>query len=283
MKKWMKRAGTVMAAALIGVLAFSAVSFAQEGQPPTAPQAQQNGSGFFQGRGGPGGPGGRNVHNREEHKADVAAILGLTVEELDAALANGQTVQQIAEALGIDLQAAMQARKIADIQAKVAAGELTQEEADAIIARIQSGEGPRGPRGLRGGPGAEAMAQALGMTGEELRAALESGQTLEEIAAARGVDLEAVKAQLQAQRLAEAQARLAEAVANGEMTQEQADQILERLQNGERPFARPGRGGRRGPGGFRNGPPSGAPSGAPNGTPNAAPQNQGINAGLNNA
>ncbi len=58
--------------------------------------------------------------------------------------------QAMADALGIsvdDLTAARQEVAIDRVEAKVAAGELTQEQADAIIERIRSGEAPEGGRG----------------------------------------------------------------------------------------------------------------------------------------
>ena len=73
--------------------------------------------------------------------------------------------------------------------------------------------------------GLETAATALGLTGEELRTQLKAGQTLGQIADARGVSRTDVVAAL----TGEAQAHLAEAVAAGRITQEQADARLEAL------------------------------------------------------
>jgi hypothetical protein len=126
--------------------------------------------------------------------------------------------------------------------------------------------GPQGGRGMRGGPHdgpLEVVAEALGMTVDELRAALADGQTIADLAEAKGVALEDV-----ASALAAAQAeRLQQAVENGRLTQEEADaklaemeaNILAHLESGE--FVGPAGpggpgmpGGCGGPGGMGGGP-----------------------------
>jgi hypothetical protein len=69
------------------------------------------------------------------------------------------------------------------------------------------------------------LAEELGMTLDELSAALAEGKTVAELAAERGVSLEDLVAALIAQR-AEA---LSQAVADGDLTQEQADWMLEEM------------------------------------------------------
>ena len=66
------------------------------------------------------------------------------------------------------------------------------------------------------------LAEALGMTTEELFAAQTAGQTVAEIAAAQGVELADVVAAVVAPRAE----RLTQAVAEGTLTQEQADAML---------------------------------------------------------
>jgi hypothetical protein len=81
-----------------------------------------------------------------------------TQEERDALKAQMQARLELhktkfAEALGIsveDLKAARIAVVQDELNAKVAAGEMTQEEADAKIQAIQSGEPPEGGFGHRG-------------------------------------------------------------------------------------------------------------------------------------
>lgn len=280
MNSRVKKYSTIVGAALVGVLAFSAISFAQSpdtdtSSAPVIERLQQGIQNGFQ-RGGPGGRGGPGEvrGERGERLAELAAAMGMTTEALQAALDGGQTLEEIAAANGFDLQAHALTQAQEHLAQAVADGKLTQEEADAKLAEIQTaienGEFP-GRRGFGPGHGARGergsdLAEALGMTQEELKAAIQSGQTVEEIAAEKGVDLQAFF-------LTQAQERLTEAVAEGKLTQEEADAKLAEIQtaieNGEFPGPRgerdsrgPGR--RGGPRGGQNGVPSNAPTGNPN-------------------
>jgi polyhydroxyalkanoate synthesis regulator phasin len=112
----------------------------------------------------------------------------------------------------------------------VADGTITQDQADAVTAALaeampaDGAGGPGGPgMGHGGGPaGSEAAATALGISVDELRAAIEQGQTIAEVAAASGIDVQTVIDAMVAERAA----RLDESVAAGELTQEEADQKL---------------------------------------------------------
>jgi hypothetical protein len=113
----------------------------------------------------------------------------------------------------------------------------------------ETADGERCGPGRFGRPGFEAAAEAIGITEDELREAIVSGQTLAEVAEANGVDPAAVVAAM----VAEAEEHLAEAVADGRITQEQADerradleQRITDLVNGELELRHPG--GRGGPG-----------------------------------
>jgi uncharacterized protein (DUF433 family) len=79
-----------------------------------------------------------------------------------------------------------------------------------------------------------AAAGALGLTPDELAARLDAGESLAEIAAAQDVPLEDVEAAVRDALLAEARERLNAAVADGSLTQEQADKILGELGDGIR-------------------------------------------------
>jgi hypothetical protein len=131
-------------------------------------------------------------------------------------------------------------------------GTITQAQADAVITALEAARPEGGPgMGHRGrGPGLDAAATALGMTDEELRAAVQDGQSLAEVAQGRGIDPQVVIDAM----VAELQAHLAEEVASGAHTQEEADAKLagatERITamvNGELPAGGPG--GMHGPGG----------------------------------
>lgn len=121
----------------------------------------------------------------------------------------------------------------------------------------QPGEG-RGPGrggGPMGGPGFEVAAQALGMTTDELTAALKEGKTLEQVAEAQGLNFADVQAAMQTARDTEMRARIQQALDDGTITQEHADWLLEGLDKG---FL-------DGPGGFGMG--FGGPRGPGPGTP----------------
>lgn len=109
----------------------------------------------------------------------------------------------------------------------VTAGTIDQEQADAVIAAIEAakperpeGHGHRGGRGERGGRiGLDAAATALGLTADELRTELQAGSTIAAVAQDKGVDVATVIAAM----VDDAKAHLAEEVAEGDLTQEQAD------------------------------------------------------------
>jgi hypothetical protein len=123
--------------------------------------------------------------------------------------------------------------------------------------------GPQGGRGMRGGPHdgpLEVVAEALGMTVDELRAALADGQTIADLAAAKGVPLDDIADAMMAAETG----RLQQAVKDSRLTQEEADaklaemkaSILAHLESGEfvGPFGPGSPGGCGGPGGMGGGP-----------------------------
>jgi hypothetical protein len=136
----------------------------------------------------------------------------------------------------------------------VDAGTITQAQADSVSGALVADHEARGGRGSGGDKSArnEVLAQALGMSTDDLRTAVESGKTIAQIAADQSVDVQVVIDALTAQ----ATTQIAEKVASGEMTQAEADVKLAELGtritdmvNNPRP-AEGGRGkGGRGPGG----------------------------------
>lgn len=142
------------------------------------------------------------------------------------------------------------------LQPLVADGTLTQEQLDKVVETLMAnaperdGRGGRGghdgPRGGRGGHGLDAAATALGLSADELRTELRDGSTLAEVAAEQGVAVQAVIDAM----VAELEAHLDEHVANGKLTQEEADaklakateKITDLVNNG-----RPSRGGEPAP------------------------------------
>lgn len=109
-----------------------------------------------------------------------------------------------------------------------------------------------GKRGL-GETELAAAAKALGMTTEEVSTALTGGQTLEDLATAADVDIEDVKAAIQAAHAVELRAKIEAGVADGSITQDKADWLLEGLDKGYL----------NGPGGFGFGDPHGDKTGQP--------------------
>jgi polyhydroxyalkanoate synthesis regulator phasin len=114
-------------------------------------------------------------------------------------------------------------------------GTLTQEQADKVIAALQAArpfDGDHGPG--RGGPGfgghghghmmfgLDTAATALGVSTDDLRGALEDGKSIADVAAEQGVDVQTVIDAL----VAEAKAHLDERVADGDLTQAEADERL---------------------------------------------------------
>lgn len=148
-------------------------------------------------------------------------------------------LDRVAQKLGISsdtLGEAIESSLNEEIDERVASGDLTQEQADAIKARIAALPddallgGPHG-RGF-GGPGRHGhfamavgadLAEFLGITTEELRTELQAdGATLATVAAAHGKTRDELKSFLTSQ----IKARLDERVANGDLTQEEADERL---------------------------------------------------------
>jgi hypothetical protein len=78
----------------------------------------------------------------------------------------------------------------------------------------------------------EAAAKVLGMTTDELSSALKDGKTLQDLADAAGVKIEDVQAAIQAAHATEMRDRIQQAVADGTITQENADWLLEGLDKG---------------------------------------------------
>ena len=113
-------------------------------------------------------------------------------------------------------------------------GTLTEDQASAVAEELASSEafpgGPmgHGPHGGMGGmerPGLEAAAETLNLTEDELRSALRDGSSLADLAEEQRVAVEDLVDAL----VAAAEERLAEAVDNGRITQERADEIAATL------------------------------------------------------
>jgi transposase-like protein len=215
---------TIVAAAVTASLAAGAVggallfapqlSGAQEtsisaSATPAAPDAADPG-GPGPGRGGPGA------------ELEVAATaIGISASDLRTAIGGGATIAQVAKDHGVDVQKVIDAL-VADARAKL------QKVQDALPDRIAAmvngtaplgrprGPGARGPRGPGGkgmAPALGAVAKALDMSEADLRAALQSGKSVADVAAEKGVDVQKV---IDA-AVAAASARIDQAVAAGNL------------------------------------------------------------------
>ena len=155
----------------------------------------------------------KGLEFKEDHSAILADVLGISEEELQAAITS--------------------VREAAIAQA-VTDGKITQEQADAMLANEDGvGWGRMG----RGAAHDDELAAALGITPEELQAAKEEvkERVIAEAVAAGEITQE--EADLMAARQAlqeyqrdlkqqEYEATIAQAVADGAITQAQADQLL---------------------------------------------------------
>ncbi len=144
-------------------------------------------------------------------------------------------LDRFASILGVDKDRIVEAAKEAGKQTvdeAVQQGKITPEQADRIKARIEEGQffpcpfpGRKAP--VFGGPRLDALAQALGMTTEELKAQLEQGKKISDIAQEKGLTEEQLR-----QKLLEAKIQaIRQAVEEGKISQEKADEMIQRLQN----------------------------------------------------
>jgi len=96
----------------------------------------------------------------------------------------------------------------------------------------QEGDGHgHGGRGM-GETELAAAAKVLGMTSDEISTALKAGKTLDDLAATAGVDIQDVKDALSAVHAEEMRASITAGVADGTISQEKADWLLEGLDKG---------------------------------------------------
>lgn len=142
------------------------------------------------------------------------------------------------------------------LQPLVDDGTLTQAQLDKVVAALDAAGpmgGGHGGRGGMGGAGLSVVATTLGMTEDEVRDAISNGQTLAQLAEAKGSTAQALIDAL----VAATKTHLDEEVASGEHTQAEADakladattRITDFVNNTE--TAGPMGGGMGGPGGHR--------------------------------
>ena len=151
---------------------------------------------------------------------------GAAGNSISASSAAGDTTDTTASDTADDsARAAEQSTRLQEvIKPLVDAGTLTQSQADSVVETLVAagpmGGGRGGHRG--GGPGLSVVATTLGMTEAEVRDAISGGQTLAQLAEAKGSSGQALIDAI----LVERKAHLDEEVAAGEHTQAEADAKL---------------------------------------------------------
>ncbi len=239
---------------LVAVLALSvlavAVAGAQESTPTPSPSATDNAD---------------EDTRCEDYRDTLAENLGVSREELDAALKQTQ----------LDM-----------IDQAVADGKLDEDEAADLKERIENADdvkcpgfpGPRPHKPLLRGLHwlGENAAEILGLDVDELKEKVADGMSLAEIADEQGISEDDLKSKL----LESAKADLDQKVEDGDLTQDQADEIyqhfsdnIDRIVNAT-PGDGPGFGGPGfGPGRHRG---PGGPGGFPGGGPGFMPFDEGM-------
>jgi lambda repressor-like predicted transcriptional regulator len=191
--------------------------------------------------------------NRTRWLAGAAAALAVVLGAGAAFAANGSSnptadfLGDVAKRLGISedkLEGAIEDATIARIDAAVAAGEITEEEGDELKERVRSGDvpailpgfgGPRfdppvPPEGFGLGRLAlpnplDTAADYLEMDHADVRRALHDGKSLVDLAKDQGKSIDGLKEALRDAIRRDAD----EAVDDGVLTQEQADDFVEKL------------------------------------------------------
>jgi hypothetical protein len=182
----------------------------------------------------------------ESMMESLAGALGISAAELEERHEAGETIWDITQELGISAEdfrdPMLEARNDAIDQA-VADGVLSQEQGEWMLDHMigaagfapgMMGHGPGGRGFYAEGEGPlhdympPAMADAFGLTVEDLEALHESGETLWDYAQEQGISEDEF---LALKEVARTEA-INEAVADGVIAQEQADQMLEHMGQG---------------------------------------------------
>jgi hypothetical protein len=176
----------------------------------------------------------------------AVAVVGVAVG--GAAIASAQTdtdsprafFDAVAKHLGIsseELEDATKAAAIDQVDAALEEGRITEEQAERLKERIESGDGVPffGPRfGFHGGmhlraPGDQLAAAAdyLGLSVAQLRERLRDGHSLADVARAENKSVDGLEQAM----LDAVEKKLDEAVDDGDLTRAQADRMLEHIQS----------------------------------------------------
>ena len=202
-------------------------------------------------------PANRNRPARADRLATAAEAIGISTDDLRAALKGGQSIAEVAEANGVEAQTVIDAL-VAEATTRLEGllAELPDRVAEAVNRTgppDHEGPGQGGPgQGGRRGPGLEAAARAIGISVEDLRTAVKGGDTVAEVAAANNVEVQTVIDAL----IADATTHLHQAVADGRLSEadaaERAADLSERITAMVNGTMSPGGPGRQGPPSYTN-------------------------------
>ncbi|GAB1532694.1 MULTISPECIES: hypothetical protein [Brevibacillus] len=169
---------------------------------------------------------------------ELLSLLKLDADKLKEELAAGKTLAAIAQAQGVDtadVVALLVDQQEAKLKEAVAAGKLTQEQADKLSENLsdrvkEQVENSKPDKGFgRGGfiggfEKNEELLSLLKLDADKLQEELKADKSLATIAEAQGVSVDDLVALLVKQQ----ETKLKEAVAAGKLTQEQADKMNEK-------------------------------------------------------
>jgi lambda repressor-like predicted transcriptional regulator len=164
----------------------------------------------------------------------AADYLGLSVEELDPELQAGKSLAEIASEHGKSVdgleQAVIDAAK-ADLDKRVAAGDITAEQEQQLLSDLRShvddlvnatGGPPFAPPAPPLGDPIAAAAEYLGLSVDLLDQEMQAGKSLADVAKAQGKSVDGLEQAV----IAEAKAALDKSVAAGDITADDEQQIL---------------------------------------------------------
>lgn len=236
--KWFLAIGLVVILSLgvVGIASAQAPD-TPPGPPPTAPLARDN---FLQ---------------------PVADLLGMSVDDLQAELKDGKTLEEIVTEHGktmADVATVLYDTAVENLNQAVSDGKMTQEQADTIEQRlaerrdacINDGDCQLHPpkRSLRDRLNPRKVfsqvmetglniADALNMDPRDMLQAFRDGSSLQDLADQQGVSMDDIATAITAPM----KERLAQLLDDGKMTQEQYDRALERIEKYEERCATDGK------------------------------------------
>ncbi|GEM_PF-3380124 len=166
----------------------------------------------------------------------VGSLTAASVVSADPGVDGTSLLAKVAGKLGISQDTLTKAIKDSGIELideGVANGSIPADRAAKLKERVEAGDfmlggrGGHGPHMKAGVPVHEAIAQALDMTAAELKTSLSAGKTPVQLAEEKGM----TQAQLSAAVLATVRAQLNQAVTDGKITQEKADQAYQAVES----------------------------------------------------